>query len=210
MKRGDHLVTERTGYTHHGLYKGNNEVIHYAGLSDNMDKGKIEITSYEDFSQNKNTYIKTHFIRVYNEKESIERAYSRLGEDEYNLVFNNCEHFVNWCIDGLARSEQVEIALKTLYDYIEEYWKENKDLISQQIIKENFKRDIVSSSIDKTVISNSAGTVAGITTAASAITSGTVLGGAIVTGSVATVAAPLAVAAGVGYGVKKVIDWFWD
>ena len=210
MKRGDHLVTERTRYTHHGLYIGDNEVIHYAGLSNNMDKGKIEITSYEDFSQNKNTYIKTHFNRVYNEIESVTRAYSRLGEDEYNLVFNNCEHFVNWCIDGLARSEQVEIALKTLYDYIEEYWKENKDLISQQIIKENLKRDIVSSSIDKTVISNSAGTVAGITTAASALTSGTVLGGAIVTGSVATVAAPLAVAAGVGYGVKKVIDWFWD
>jgi len=196
MIKGDHLVTERIGYTHHGLYIGDNEVIHYAGFSEDMDKGKIEITSYEDFSQNKNTYIKTHFNRVYNEIESVTRAYSRLGEDEYNLVFNNCEHFVSWCIDGLARSEQVEIFLKTFYDYIEEYWEDNKDLVFQQILKEqilkenkellrikrdrlkilkeqilkeNIKRDVVTSSLDKTVLKNSVGTV---------------------------------------YGVKKVIDWF--
>ena len=29
MQAGDHLVTFRMGYTHHGLYLGNKEVIHY-------------------------------------------------------------------------------------------------------------------------------------------------------------------------------------
>ena len=31
MQVGDHLVTPRTGYTHHGLYMGNQQVIHYEG-----------------------------------------------------------------------------------------------------------------------------------------------------------------------------------
>ncbi|MCG9053036.1 lecithin retinol acyltransferase family protein [Laribacter hongkongensis] len=29
MQRGDHLVTARTGYEHHGLYLGQGRVIHY-------------------------------------------------------------------------------------------------------------------------------------------------------------------------------------
>ena len=31
MKPGDHLVVSRWGYDHHGLYAGNNQVIHYTG-----------------------------------------------------------------------------------------------------------------------------------------------------------------------------------
>ena len=30
MQAGDHLISPRPGFTHHGLYVGNNEVIHYA------------------------------------------------------------------------------------------------------------------------------------------------------------------------------------
>ena len=33
MQTGDHLISPRPGFTHHGLYVGNNEVIHYAGYS---------------------------------------------------------------------------------------------------------------------------------------------------------------------------------
>ena len=33
---------------------------------------------------------------------------SRLGEQRYNLLFNNCEHFAHWCKTGRHRSSQVE------------------------------------------------------------------------------------------------------
>jgi hypothetical protein len=40
------------------------------------------------------------------------RARSRLGEDRYHLLDNNCEHLVEWCLHGVARSFQVESALE--------------------------------------------------------------------------------------------------
>ena len=41
----------------------------------------------------------------------IERAKSRLGESDYNLVFNNCEHFATWCKTGLGESLQVQTVI---------------------------------------------------------------------------------------------------
>ena len=38
---------------------------------------------------------------------------SRIGEQNYNLLFNNCEHFANWCKTGRHRSGQVEDWLHT-------------------------------------------------------------------------------------------------
>jgi hypothetical protein len=37
----------------------------------------------------------------------------RLGEQNYNLLFNNCEHFAHWCKTGRHRSNQVEDWLHT-------------------------------------------------------------------------------------------------
>mgnify|MGYP006326285161 CR=1 FL=1 len=36
----------------------------------------------------------------YSPTEIIERARLRLGENRYNVIFNNCEHFVRWCRCG--------------------------------------------------------------------------------------------------------------
>jgi Lecithin retinol acyltransferase len=38
----------------------------------------------------------------------VRRARSRIGEDDYRLLTNNCEHFCNWCLCGVSRSAQVE------------------------------------------------------------------------------------------------------
>jgi hypothetical protein len=37
----------------------------------------------------------------------------RIGEQNYNLLFNNCEHFAHWCKTGRHRSNQVENWLHT-------------------------------------------------------------------------------------------------
>jgi hypothetical protein len=44
----------------------------------------------------------------YPPQQVVARARSRLGENEYRLTRNNCEHFCEWCIFGMPRSEQVE------------------------------------------------------------------------------------------------------
>ena len=43
---------------------------------------------------------------------TLRRAMSRIGEQNYNLLFNNCEHFATWCKTGRHRSGQIESALE--------------------------------------------------------------------------------------------------
>ena len=40
-------------------------------------------------------------------EEVVERAQSRMGERNYNLLVNNCEHFAVWCKTGISDSKQV-------------------------------------------------------------------------------------------------------
>ncbi len=52
-------------------------------------------------------FIKSSKYKIYSPKETVKRAISRLGEDEYSLAFNNCEHFAIWCKTGIKESHQV-------------------------------------------------------------------------------------------------------
>jgi len=57
---------------------------------------------------------RTRFLNEYNlfsPSEVQYRAYSRLGEQRYNLLTSNCEHFAFWCATGLSHSTQVEAFL---------------------------------------------------------------------------------------------------
>ena len=45
---------------------------------------------------------------LFSPEETVERAYSRLGERDYNLLTNNCEHFAIWCKTNISESWQVE------------------------------------------------------------------------------------------------------
>jgi hypothetical protein len=38
---------------------------------------------------------------------------SRLGEEDYKLIFNNCQHFARWCATGDHESEQVRSVAAT-------------------------------------------------------------------------------------------------
>lgn len=111
IKAGDHLITERLGYTHHGIYLGKNKVIHYSGLANGLRAGPVEVTDLSTFSQGKRTYVSHHSNRVFSHRQTVKRARSRLSEDKYNLLLNNCEHFINWCIYGKASSPQVTKAI---------------------------------------------------------------------------------------------------
>lgn len=111
---GDHLVTQRTGYTHHGIYIGSDQVIHYSGFANGMNKGKIETTSLDDFMNGQFTFVKRWHNPRYRGDSVVKRAQSRLGEDEYNLLTKNCEHFAAWCITGKSESEQVNTYLKLI------------------------------------------------------------------------------------------------
>ncbi len=51
---------------------------------------------------------------IYSPEETVARAESRIGEKNYNLPVNNCEHFALWCKTGVHESTQVEDVLFNL------------------------------------------------------------------------------------------------
>jgi hypothetical protein len=104
---GDHLVSRRIGYSHHGLFVGDERVIHYAGNAQAGVSGPVEEISLARFADGHKYYIKTHTDRKYSPLESISRAKSRIGESNYCVWANNCEHFIGWCINDDHYSGQV-------------------------------------------------------------------------------------------------------
>jgi hypothetical protein len=105
---GDHLVTPRLGFTHHGIYVGDQRVIQYAGYIGGLSKKPVSITTLERFDNGFGFWVEEPIQRSFTAEESVERAFSRLGENEYNIIFNNCEHFVNWCVSGMHSSQQIK------------------------------------------------------------------------------------------------------
>ena len=105
FKVGCHLKAGRLLYEHHGIYIGEGLVIHYA-----FDG--ITVDTVEKCARGEIMEEVPHFDSPYTGEEIRKRAFSRLGEDRYDLVSNNCEHFANWCCTGEAESEQVEEAVR--------------------------------------------------------------------------------------------------
>jgi hypothetical protein len=105
---GSHVVTPRRGYLHHGIYVGEGKVIHYAGLARGPRRGPVEEVSLARFTAGRVAWIKTGAQPAFDRLEVVRRARSRLGEDRYRILSNNCEHFCEWCLHGEHRSYQVE------------------------------------------------------------------------------------------------------
>jgi hypothetical protein len=105
---GSHVVTPRRGYLHHGIYVGDGKVVHYAGLRYGRHRGPVEEVSLACFSRGRPTRVRSIGPSCFDYREVIRRARSRIGEDRYRLLTNNCEHFCEWCLSGEHRSHQVE------------------------------------------------------------------------------------------------------
>ena len=109
MYKGQHLFIKKASgtYTHHGLGLGDDRVIHYSGLSTDLTtEGVIEEISLDEFSQGKEINVKPHLDRKHTPEATIIRAGLRVGEAQYHILHNNCEHFVEWCIVGRHQSNQ--------------------------------------------------------------------------------------------------------
>ena len=105
---GAHVVTPRRWYTHHGIYVGAGQVVHYEGLSSSLRRGRVAKVSLAEFAHGHPVRMHDEADVAYSGVEVVARAVSRLGEDAYDVLRNNCEHFCSWCLLGAARSPQVE------------------------------------------------------------------------------------------------------
>ena len=103
MATADHLqVPRRHGlFNHHGIDLGDGTVAHY------LEGREILRSPVSEFSQGEVVSVMDH-TNASPPGVTLRRAMSRLGEQNYNLLFNNCEHFATWCKTGRHRSEQVD------------------------------------------------------------------------------------------------------
>jgi hypothetical protein len=208
---GDHLSTPRGVYTHHGLYVGDGQVIHYSGFAGDGSSGAVECVTLKAFANGESISKVPFMIRVYDRDEAVERAWSKLGADNYNLLWNNCETFVYWCITGVPVSPQVVNAFATAYQAykLTQTTKATVDVV-------NAVRQVAAAEAVRTsapTVAKMLTTAAGGTAAAGLLTGGaattTAATAALLTGGV--VVAPVALVAagalGVAAGVAWLLDW---
>lgn len=103
-----HVITLRGCYTHHGIYVGGGRVVHYPGLVRFGWSGPVEEISLTEFASGRPVWVRPCISPPFEPKDVVARARSRLGENRYRLLSNNCEHFCEWCVRGEHRSQQVE------------------------------------------------------------------------------------------------------
>lgn len=115
---GDHIkVLRPMGYTHHGIYVENHQVIHYVKAKDgDKSKGVIKQQRFIDFSEGMESQVVSYqlLLEQFMKKPPREiacRARSCLNEEGYNLVYNNCECFAVWCVTGFRISFQSLMAM---------------------------------------------------------------------------------------------------
>ena len=111
---GAHLVVKHFGYSHHGIYAGRGRVIHYSGFAHFFKKRPIEVTTLEKFSQGKPIHIQSYPRAKYQGRKVVRRIRSRMHENHYHLIINNCEHLCTWAITGVESSTQVVKMLNRL------------------------------------------------------------------------------------------------
>ncbi len=110
MASADHLKVPRQHglFVHHGIDLGDGTVAHY------LEGRQILRSPLQDYSLGQPVSTVPYPPGSCSPPGvSVHRALGRLGEQRYNLIFNNCEHFAHWCKTGRHRSAQVEGWLQT-------------------------------------------------------------------------------------------------
>ena len=109
MAAADHLQVPRQHglFNHHGIDLGDGSVAHY------LEGREILRSPLEEFSRGQPLSVIVYPAGdCLPAGQTLRRAMGRLGEQNYNLLFNNCEHFAHWCKTGRHRSAQVEDVLQ--------------------------------------------------------------------------------------------------
>ncbi len=104
---GTHLIVKHFGYSHHGIYAGKGRVIHYSGFAHFFKKQPIEMTSIDKFSRDRKIIVRIYERPKFKGRIVVRRMRSRMHENNYHLIINNCEHLCSWAITGIESSPQV-------------------------------------------------------------------------------------------------------
>lgn len=113
-QKGDMIRVELNGIFHYGIYVSDEEVIQfgYPPVLREKDKDHIVVvsTSIDVFSCGNFVEVgvpdKKEKKEAFPKEKIIENARKRIGEEGYNILHNNCEHFAYECYFGKKYSSQ--------------------------------------------------------------------------------------------------------
>ena len=112
---GEHICVPRMNgmYYHHGIYAGNNKVLHVTGDRGASCLSSLALRDSEIKVESMDTFIyynnMSYCVVAKPDKSFTEEELQKLtGKHEYNLLENNCEHFCNSITSGKKESYQVD------------------------------------------------------------------------------------------------------
>lgn len=110
-KSGQIVRTKVSFYYHYGIFVSEDEIIQF-GFPDDVGKpaDQIKVLTTDIYTFLKGGILesgvptKDELKKMCTPSEIIKTARSRIGEGGYDILHNNCEHFVNECAFGQSRS----------------------------------------------------------------------------------------------------------
>lgn len=109
-------------YEHYGIYIGDNKVIEYNSSDGTMRNAEVSSGNMsESFPKGKYFVLDFGSNTKYSADDTVKRAKSRLGEKNYNLLTNNCEHFAVWCKMDNAVSYQIDSLSESEIQFLKYY-----------------------------------------------------------------------------------------
>lgn len=120
LQRADHIAFYRLQgiYCHHAIVKhvdeesGEIKTIEYS----RTPSGKFQVMGKTHRFQEVTVYLMLH--ESFDRDLVLWRAQSKIGEEQYNLVTNNCEHFTMWCITGRSSCDQINKGLEMVNEVV--------------------------------------------------------------------------------------------
>lgn len=118
---GDMIRTKVRFYHHYGIYVSDDRVIQF-GMPDNTGTPNEQIhvmtTDIYTFLNGGTLEVaepdREERKKMRAARQVVELAESRIGETGYDILHNNCEHFVNECVFGEHRCGFLEAAREQL------------------------------------------------------------------------------------------------
>jgi hypothetical protein len=100
-------------FRHFGIDLGDGTIVHLATESDGKSMS-VQRVPFEQFSVGKPIRIEQEVGESLAKDLVAERALQAVGKSGYHLIWDNCEHFAREMKTGVARSHQVEDAIKSV------------------------------------------------------------------------------------------------
>ena len=114
---GDIVRTKVTFYHHYGIFVDENTIVQF-GMPDNVTQKAADIRVLKSdvaaFLRGGEMEVgvpdREERKKLRQPQQIVDVALSRLGEDGYDILHNNCEHFVNECAFGEKTSSFLQNA----------------------------------------------------------------------------------------------------